>query len=562
MEILHKYRHYIYKSWIAILFLVIVSVIGAVLLFIQPFLFAIIYDRLIPTYDSKLLFIIVFSFLIILFGSVATNVLSEILTSHIRGSLIQQIRHSITSKMLRSQLSFFKNHEIGDLVQRTIQEVDTLCTSLSMMIKSISGIIQIGIISFATLFYNKFFFAICLAAMFIYVFLQISLKTKIVSHTSKIQKHNATLISSIFETIQNIKTIKVFNIKNKRVNRVQEIVDLIVAESTKSSIYKSILSIAPKVIDFALIGILVYSHHLITRGEMTIGFYLLFSAMITRMIYPLNFLIELNNHYRNGLVSDKRLDVFKDIHDENNGRVKLKTAIKSLTFNDVYFSYEQHKPILKNINISIQTGKTYAIVGRSGSGKSTLLNLITRVLIPKKGIIKVNDQPLHAFDIDDYRRHIGVVSQDFFLFNDTIANNINPNGKLSSERIQSVLSSVDLNTFFNQLDRNIGDNGWGLSGGERQRLSIARMIANSSDILLFDEATSNLDPKTESAILDILFRINTNIFDGILILVTHRPDVLTRVDQVIYVSEGSIADIGSHEYLIQKCPSYSHDLEV
>lgn len=224
---------------------------------------------------------------------------------------------------------------------------------------------------------------------------------------------------------------------------------------------------------------------------------------------------------------------------------------------NVNFSYSNNK-ILKNINYKFKPGKVYALVGATGCGKSTIINLLYRLWDVESGEITINDKNIKEYNLYSLRKNIAIVSQNTFLFDDTIENNLTlNNNRIKKEDYIETCKRIGIDEFISKLpdgyQTQVGENGVKLSGGQRQRIAIARMILQSKDILIFDEATSALDNITQEYILDNLRQYYEN---RIVIMIAHRLSTIRKADEIVVLNQGKIVEIGNHESLMQKKQYY------
>lgn len=230
-------------------------------------------------------------------------------------------------------------------------------------------------------------------------------------------------------------------------------------------------------------------------------------------------------------------------------RVDKSLVRGNIRFEDVEFSYNNGEPVLKKINLEIKAGEKVALIGANGSGKTTIINLLLRFYTPG-GRILLDGMDINELNLRDYRRLISVVSQDLYLFNTTIKENITLFAPMPEFKVYRAAKESRAHDFIKEMPKQyeseIGRNGAGLSGGERQKIAMARAFARDSKILALDEATSNYDVESENRVHELL---KTGFEDRTVIMITHRPEVLKQVDRIIVLEKGSIADIGTHEEL-------------
>jgi len=242
------------------------------------------------------------------------------------------------------------------------------------------------------------------------------------------------------------------------------------------------------------------------------------------------------------------------------GELEFSGLKEGVYFNAVNFSYNsEEKPALSGVNFCLPQGKTTALVGESGSGKSTVINLLLRFYDPQEGEILLDATPLKSFRIDSYRKKIGIVSQDTFIFNDTVGNNIafGAHETSTDEEINEAARKAGAYEFIKTLPDGyntiLGDKGVRLSGGEKQRISIARAVLKNPDILVLDEATSSLDTRTEKLIHDAIYELSRN---KTVVIIAHRLSTIKAADQIIVMKQGRVAEIGNETDLMEKKGEY------
>jgi ABC-type multidrug transport system fused ATPase/permease subunit len=252
-----------------------------------------------------------------------------------------------------------------------------------------------------------------------------------------------------------------------------------------------------------------------------------------------------------------RLDNKPVLRDGDKQYTGLKSGIR---FESVTFSYNGgEKAALTDAGFFIPKGKTTAIVGKSGAGKSTIINLLLRFYDPQKGHIHIDDEPLRNMAVESYRRNIGIVSQDTFIFNDTVRSNIAFGliGEPSDEVITDAAKRAGADEFISELpqgyDTILGERGIRLSGGQRQRISIARAILKNPEILILDEATSSLDTRTEELIHRAITELSRN---RTVIIIAHRLSTIKNADQLIVLKDGRVSETGSETELMERRGEY------
>ncbi len=300
---------------------------------------------------------------------------------------------------------------------------------------------------------------------------------------------------------------------------------------------------------------------MIISGSFTIGGLFAFSTYSVRVISPISSLLNIKYDFAKIILSAERLFNFLDmdceISDEEFIRLQKKDLKGEIDLRNISFSYDSNNEALKNVNFNIKSGEKVGLVGLNGSGKSTIFNLLLKICKPSKGEIYLDGINIENIKIRDLRKGISIVTQDIHLFNTTIEENISLFSKLSDEKINQSIKLSGAYDFISKIPKNaknrIGVKGTKLSGGEKQKIAIARAFSKSCNIMLFDEATSSFDIKSEKQFNDSVlenFKENTAIF------ITHRPNILKELDKIIVLHKGEVVDIGVHDELLSRNHEY------
>jgi len=391
------------------------------------------------------------------------------------------------------------------------------------------------------------------------------LSKKIKNAQKNIVIESAELAGSTTETIRNVELVKSLGLEDQEINRLNEVnTKILNLELKKVRLIRTLSFIQGTIINSARALLLLLMLWLIFNGTITVG--QLFSLFIYSFFIfsPLSDLGIVVAQYQEAKASNEKLEEIINIPPQ----IKPENAVnidrvKNIEFKNVRFSYnENFDASVENININIKSGETLAFVGPSGSGKTTLIKLILGLYHPTKGHILINGIDSQKVDYDSFRRKIGLVSQDTQLFAGTIRENllfVNP--KASDDECLRVLKQASVTNIIERggkgLDTKIGEGGIKISGGEKQRLAIARALLRNPEILIFDEATSNLDSLTEKEITNTIEEIIKNNPNMIIVLVAHRLSTIAHADKIIVLEKGEISEIGSHKGLIKKKGLYA-----
>jgi len=300
----------------------------------------------------------------------------------------------------------------------------------------------------------------------------------------------------------------------------------------------------------------------VQQQQMSVGDFVLINAFMMQLFLPLNFLGFVYREIRTALINIEKMFVLLNrspkVQDRPDGQ-RLDTQNAKINFDNVHFSYQQDREILKGVSFEILPQQTVAIVGSSGAGKSTIARLLLRFYQPTWGTISIGGQDICAVTQNSLRKSIGVVPQDAVLFNDSLFENIRYGDPSATEQaVFDAIKLAHLDRFVERLPEGVntlvGERGLKLSGGEKQRVAIARALLKRPPIMIFDEATSSLDSRSESAILEAIQEISGNYTS---LVIAHRLSTIINADKIIVLDEGQVKESGSHPELITKGGLYA-----
>jgi subfamily B ATP-binding cassette protein MsbA len=370
------------------------------------------------------------------------------------------------------------------------------------------------------------------------------------------QESLGRILSILDETFSGMRVIKAFNARSFVVDKI-EAETTFYRKTTKSMAYKNELS-APV---SEMLGVMIVSGIIYFGGNMVLAedstlkpeAFIGFLGVFAMIMQPAKSFSNGITSLQRGTASAKRVFALIDempVIRNKSGAIQLKSFEREIQFNNVSFAYDK-EPVLKNINLIIEKGKTLALVGPSGGGKSTLADLVPRFYDPSTGEVQIDGVPLADYDLESLRKQIGVVTQESILFNDTIFNNIAfgmPH--VSEESVIQAARIANAHDFIMQTENGyqtlIGERGSKLSGGQRQRLSIARAVLKNPPILILDEATSALDSESEKLVQEALANLMKNRTS---IVIAHRLSTIQHADEIVVIQGGEVSERGTHEQL-------------
>ena len=471
----------------------------------------------------------------------------------------QDIEHSLRTETFENVLSldmkYFENKSSGRLMAILNDDVNQLerflDTGANKLLQTATTVIVIG---------GTFLYISPLIATFafipipIIIFGSFKFTSTIASRYERIRETIETLNSNLSNSISGILNVKSFTREAKELERIETS-----SNEVRSANYHAIklsaafIPIIRVAILFGFTATLLIGGFLALDGEIKVATYSVLLFITQRLLWPLTELGDTFDLYQRAMASFNRIfSLKKESSEIGNGDKEFNKLENKIELNNVSFSYVDNFNVLNNVDLTINAGQTTAIVGSTGSGKSTLIKLLLRLYEINNGSISYDSNDLKDIELSSLREKIGLVSQDVFLFEGTVIDNIAyGNLNASESEVWNAAQKSEADEFINNLPQKektiVGERGQKLSGGQRQRISIARAILKNPEILILDEATSSVDNETEAAIqrsLDILKK------DRTVIVIAHRLSTIRNADIIYVLENGSIVESGNHESLL------------
>lgn len=536
--------------------------VQSLVIIINPLVMKYLIDRVIPSGNTELLPKIVIIILIVFVVEFIVNLAYRIVLPHIKEKTKKNLQSDILGRFLHSDLEFFNKSETGTL--NNVIERDTYVVSVFIgknllpLFAQITHFIAVCIIIFAL---NYKFAALALLFLPICFFVYTSVGKKIEKIIPSYYRFHDRLSQCVLQILSGMEVIKAFNKEKEEQDLFDTISnDVVKAEkkmNTLDSFGEAGVSILGKLISM---GFFLFSVLLIMKGQMTLGAAVAFYAYLGRLYDPAQELSSVIAQRKRSMESFRRIKEYVEMTPKMKDppdALDKSELTEAIEIQNLSFAYNSGEYNVKDINIRIEKNTSIALVGESGSGKSTIAKLLMRFYDPDHGAVLFDGSDVKMIRNDRLRKMIGYVGQDSFLFNQSIKENILCGQKYDDEEVFEACKRVNIYDFIVSLkdgfDTVVGERGVKVSGGEKQRIAIARALLRKPDIIIFDEATSNLDSYNESIIQESMNQLSNQCT---LIIIAHRLSTIKDVDYIYLLENGKIGEQGTHDELIAKKEKY------
>ena len=551
------FRLLISQKWL-LLRIFILSMILTSIGIITSFYYQVLMDNIVPSLSIEMLNYVSAITLSLFLVQICLNFFRGLLIVKLEQNIDIPIMLGYYNHALILPMKFYSMRDTGEIISRfndasSIRDIVSEA-SLTIMMDTIMAVVG-AVVLFNS---NRLLFLISVVMLILYGIIVFVYNKPIKKINRKIMEMNSKVTSQFVETINGIETIKAFNQEDNE----KEKTDKLYKKFLKKVFNGGVLSLSQQTITMfvAVVGELVIlwvGVAYVIKGELTLGELITFNALLGYFIEPIKNLINLQPSIQTAVVAADRLGEILDITPEYNyehEQLNDKIRFDKISISNLDFRYGTRELVLKDINLEICRGEKIAFVGESGSGKTTLANLLVRLYEQEKGSIKLDSIDIRAFSIKQIRDNISYISQNTFLFSGTIRENLLfGNSDVSDDDISQVCKICELEEYINSLplkfNTRIEENGKNLSGGQKQRLAIARALLKKPEILIMDEATSNLDYVTERSIEKTINNFSKNMTT---IIIAHRLSTIKDCDKILVLRNGQIVETGNHRDLLNQ----------
>ena len=551
--------NYVKPYKVNFIFLTVAAILISVFSILNQYLLKIAVDTYITPKDYEGLILIISLMFGVLIFQVTFQFLFVFLANILGQKVVYDIRIKLFSRIIKFKMSYYDKSSVGRLVTRAVNDMETIASIFS---QGLFMIVADLILMFSVLAV-MIFLSLKLSLIIFAILPFILIATRLFQRAMKVAFNDvrnevANLNSFVQERISGIKEIQIFNrekIENEKFIKINEKHK---NAWLKTVWYNSIFFPIAEISTSITIGLLVwYGGGLVGLGQssITLGTIFLFIQLSQMLYRPLRQIADKFNTLQMGMVAANRvfkiLDNSEFIKDE--GKLKPDIIDGNVSFKKIEFSYDSKNQVFKDFNLNIKAGEKVAIVGSTGSGKTTIVNLLLRFYELDKGEILIDGKNIKEMSIDLLRSNISLVSQNIFLFADSIYNNIVLyNKKISINKVVEAAKKIGIHNFITKLPNsynyNVKERGIMLSEGQKQLISFLRAYVNEPSILILDEATSSIDSKTEKLIQYATSKIIENKTS---IIIAHRLSTILNSDKIILLDKGEIKEIGTHDELLK-----------
>jgi len=544
-----------YKS--LLLSTTLMAVLLAPLATIRPWLVQKMVDEHIVFFDLEGLFRLAVLFIVVLFLHAFLTYLFTYLSGVLGQAVVRDLRIKIFNHINRFNLSYFDKTPIGTSTTRTISDVETINTVFSQGVITILADILTLFVVLGIMFITSW--ELTLIALTTSPFLVLAsyiFKEKVKSSFQSVRSEISRMNAFLQERISGMRIVQIFNVEKASMLRFKIINKEYTKANLDSVLYYAVFYPVVEIISAASLGLMVWWGAKGVIGEsVSMGALIAFPIYLNMLFNPIRILADKFNTLQMGLVASDRVFALLDnqVEQEISGKLSPEKFKGEVVFDHVNFAYQGEEWVLKNINFHIKPGQTLAIVGATGSGKTSIISLINRFYTHQSGLISIDGIDIKEYHLQALRHRIALVLQDVFLFSGSVLENITLRDKsISRDKVISAAKMIGAHDFIAKLpggyDYQVMERGATLSMGQRQLISFVRALVFEPDILILDEATSSIDPASESIIQKA---IETLITKRTSIIIAHRLSTVMHAHQILVMQRGEVMESGSPEELLK-----------
>jgi len=535
----------------------VLSLLLAPVVILRPYLIQRAVDEHIMKFDAEGLVLMIMILLGVLVLESVMRYVFIYSTSWLGQSVIRDLRVRVFKHITSLRLTYFDRTPIGTSTTRTINDIETINTVFSQgMISIIADVLTLFAVLAIMLVTSWKLTLICLVTFPLLIWGTYIFKEKVKASYQIVRNQISVMNAFLQERISGMRIVQIFNAEEKELKNFKNINRKYTQANLNSILYYAVFFPFVEILSAASLGLLVWwGAKGVISGEVTLGVLIAFPLYLGMLFRPVRMLADKFNTLQMGLVAAERVFALldKDFKIENKGTKKATDLNGEIAFKNVDFEYLENEPIIKDLSFKVKPGDTLAIVGSTGSGKTTIINILSRFYEINGGEILIDSRPIQEYELESLRSRVAMVLQDVFLFSGSVMENITlRDTRVTREEVIEAAKMIGAHEFIEQLpggyDYEVMERGATLSMGQRQLISFVRALVFDPDILILDEATSSIDPETESV---IQYAIEKLITKRTSIIIAHRLSTIRHADNILVLDKGELQEFGSHEELLQ-----------
>ncbi|MGN1398590.1 MAG: ABC transporter ATP-binding protein [Erysipelotrichaceae bacterium] len=551
---------YFMKEKVIVFYMILVVILGTLCGIYGPSLQSQAVDMIADNQLDNLVFTILFMLFVYLCYCIC-SFLQSLLSAKLSQGIIKQMREELFGKIIDLPIQYLDSHSHGDVMSRMTNDIETISTTVSQSLPSLCS----GVLTIIGTIAMMMYYCWQLTLLSLATVLLTMLATKILSsfvrkYSRKRQNMLGQLNGTVEEMISGYRTVVAYNQQTNITDDFCVTADGLTKAGIKTDAFSGIMGPIMNCIgNIGFVIIAAFGGYFCYYGLISVGVISAFIVYAKQFSRPINEIAQVYGQLQTAIASAERVFIILDETSEDTSGEQLNDQQEAtITFRNVSFSYDGKTDVIKNFSLDIPNGKKVALVGATGSGKTTIVNLLMRFYEINRGDITINDQSIHTLSTDSIRQNVAIVLQDTVLFSDTIRSNLKyGNQNASDQQMDLAVEMSGCKEMIRHLpdgyDTQLTSGGANISQGQRQLLAIARAFIADPKILILDEATSNVDTRTEKEIQNAMHRIMQGRTS---IVIAHRLSTIRDSDLIVVMDHGEIVESGNHDELLKQKGKY------
>ncbi|MCC8168146.1 MAG: ABC transporter ATP-binding protein/permease [Clostridiales bacterium] len=488
------------------------------------------------------------------------QLLQSMVSAYLSQHIVRHMRDDLFGKIIDLPIRYLDVHSHGDVMSRMTNDIENISTTVSQSLPSLfSGVLTIIGTMAIMLWYCWQLALLSFVTVFLTVFATEILSKQVRKYSRQRQQLLGRLNGTVEEMVSGVRTVVAYNHQDITIDEFCETADSMTKAGIRTDSFSGVMGPVMNCIgNIGFVIIAAFGGYFSIKGLISVGVISAFIVYAKQFSRPINEIAQVYGQLQTAIAGAERVFFILDEADEDHSGEPYQSSTATVKFEHVNFSYEYEKPVIRDFSLTVPSGKKVALVGATGSGKTTIVNLLMRFYDIDSGRILINNQDLKDISRESLRKNIAIVLQDTVLFTDTVGNNLKyGNSEATDEQLDNAVKMSRCQELIQMLpqgyDTILTGSGENISQGQRQLLAIARAFVMDPKILILDEATSNVDTRTEKAIQDAMQRIMENRTS---IVIAHRLSTIRDSDIIVVMDHGTIAESGSHDELLARHGKY------